>query len=68
VHHADAHIIREYLAEEIVSQQWQIQEDPNIERGGCIVETGANQIDATNEVRWKRISDALAQNNHWLLP
>jgi flagellar assembly protein FliH len=57
VHHADAHIIREYLAE-----------DPNIERGGCIVETGANQIDATNEVRWKRISDALAQNNHWLLP
>ncbi|MCF8185950.1 MAG: flagellar assembly protein FliH [Sulfuritalea sp.] len=68
VHHADAHIIREYLAEEIVSQQWQIQEDPNIERGGCIVETGANQIDATNEVRWKRISDALAQNNDWLLP
>ncbi len=68
VHHDDAQILREYLAEEIASQHWQIQEDNNIERGGCLVETGANQIDATNEVRWKRISDALAQNNNWLLP
>lgn len=68
VHHDDAQILREYLAEEISSQHWQIQEDINIERGGCIVETGANQIDATNEVRWKRISDALAQSSDWLLP
>lgn len=68
VHHDDAQILREYLADEISSQHWQIQEDINIERGGCIVETGANQIDATNEVRWKRISDALAQSSDWLLP
>lgn len=68
VHHDDAQIIREYLGDEIASQQWQILEDSNIERGGCLVETGANQIDASNEVRWKRISDALAQNNNWLLP
>ncbi|MDP3088721.1 MAG: FliH/SctL family protein [Methylotenera sp.] len=67
VHHEDAQTLREYLAEEITSQHWQIQEDINIERGGCIVETGANQIDATNEVRWKRINDALAQNSQWLL-
>ncbi|HAJ70781.1 MAG TPA: flagellar assembly protein FliH, partial [Methylophilaceae bacterium] len=59
VHHEDAHILREYLAEEIASQQWQIIEDSNIERGGCLVETGANQIDATNAVRWKRITEAL---------
>jgi flagellar assembly protein FliH len=68
VHHDDAQILREYLAEEIASQHWQIQVDNSVERGGCIVETGANQIDATNGVRWKRISDALAQNNQWLLP
>lgn len=68
VHHDDAHILREYLAEEIASQHWQIQEDTNIERGGCIVETGANQIDATNEMRWRRISEALAQKSDWLLP
>lgn len=68
VNHEDAQILREYLAEEIASQHWQIQEDINVERGGCIVETGANQIDATNEVRWKRISEALAQKSDWLLP
>jgi flagellar assembly protein FliH len=68
VHHDDAQMLREYLAEEIASQHWQIQEDINIERGGCMVETGANQIDATNEVRWKRISEALAQKSDWLLP
>jgi flagellar assembly protein FliH len=68
VHHDDAQILREYLADEITSQHWQILADNNIERGGCVVETGANQIDATNGVRWKRISDALAQNNQWLLP
>ena len=68
VHHEDAKILREQLAEELSEQVWQIQEDNNIERGGCLVETGANQIDATNGTRWKRISDALAKNNDWLLP
>ncbi len=68
VNHEDAQLLRDYLSEELSTQQWLVQEDNNIERGGCLVETGANQIDATNEVRWKRLSDALAQNNEWLLP
>lgn len=68
VHHEDAQMLRNYLGDEIASQKWQIQEDSSIERGGCLVETGANQIDASNEVRWKRISEALGQNNQWLLP
>jgi flagellar assembly protein FliH len=68
VHHEDAKILREQMSEELSEQVWQIQEDNNIERGGCMVETGANQIDATNATRWKRIGDALAQSNDWLLP
>lgn len=68
VHHEDARILRDQLGEELAEQAWQIQEDNNIERGGCLVETGENQIDATNTMRWKRISDALAQSNDWLLP
>lgn len=68
VNHEDAHILREYLGEEISSQDWQILEDSSIERGGCLVETGANQIDATNAVRWKRITDALSKHDDWLLP
>ena len=68
VNHDDAQLLREYLAEELSTQKWLVQEDNNIERGGCLVETGANQIDASNEVRWKRLSDSLAQTNDWLLP
>jgi flagellar assembly protein FliH len=66
VHHEDAKILRTMLSEELSEQVWQIQEDNNIERGGCIVETGTNQIDATNAMRWKRISEALAKNKDWL--
>lgn len=68
VHHEDAQILFDNLAEEISSQHWQIQIDNNVERGGCMIETGSNQIDATNSVRWKRISEALSQNNSWILP
>jgi len=68
VNHEDAHILREYLGEELASQDWQVLEDSSIERGGCLVETGANQIDSTNAVRWKRITDALSNHNDWMLP
>lgn len=67
VHQEDARLLRDTLGEELTEQGWQIQEDHNIERGGCLVETGENQIDASNKVRWKRIADALAQRNDWLL-
>lgn len=68
LHHDDLHMLREYMADEIATQQWQLQEDNHIERGGCIVETATNQVDATNSVRWKRITEALSQNNDWILP
>lgn len=68
VHPEDARILRAQLGEELSEQDWQVQEDDNVERGGCLVETGENKIDATNATRWKRISDALAQTNDWLLP
>lgn len=68
VHPEDARILRDQLGEELSEQGWKIQEDNNIERGGCLVETWGNQIDATNETRWKRISEALAQPNDWLAP
>ncbi len=68
VHRDDMQMLREHMADEIANDHWMIQEDSNIERGGCLVETGANQVDATNVMRWKRITEALAQNNDWLLP
>ncbi|OIQ97434.1 flagellar assembly protein FliH [mine drainage metagenome] len=68
LHHDDVQLLREHMADDVSSGQWQIHEDYRVERGGCIVETGTNQVDATNVVRWKRISEALSQHNDWLLP
>ena len=67
VNPADVQILKQYLADDIAESHWLVQEDVSIERGGCVVETAANQIDATNDLRWKRIADALSQKNDWML-
>lgn len=63
---ADVEAVKLNLAEELAESGWLIIEDQTIERGGCMVETPSNQIDATNCVRWKRISNALGQPSDWL--
>lgn len=61
----DAKLLRQYMDDELKEYRWQIQEDSSVERGGCIVDTQANQIDATNTTRWKRISGALSHQDDW---
>ena len=68
VHHEDARVLREYLAEELKEQGWQVVEDSSIERGGCLVETAENQIDATNAMRWKRLTQGLSRYDDWHQP
>lgn len=65
LHPLDAEIVREQLREELNENHWQVIEDSNIERGGCMVETASNEIDATNQTRWRRITDALGRTNDW---
>ncbi|MBU3621845.1 FliH/SctL family protein [Polynucleobacter sp. CS-Odin-A6] len=64
LHPDDAHIVRQYLQSKL--HDWSIQEDAQIERGGCLIETSGNTIDATNANRWRLLCDALGQNNAWL--
>ncbi len=47
--------------------EWIIIEDPAISQGGCKISTLANEVDVTNESRWKKLSEALGQNNEWLM-
>jgi len=65
VHHEDAKILRTHLGEQLKEQGWQLLEDNQIERGGCLVETAENQIDASNETRWKRLVQGLSQLDNW---
>ncbi|HEY8354984.1 MAG TPA: flagellar assembly protein FliH [Methylophilaceae bacterium] len=62
----DAEVVRLNMAEELAEGGWLIIEDPAVERGGCMVETASNQIDASNGQRWKRICSALGQPGEWL--
>lgn len=64
VHPEDAAVIKRELAEEL-NGTWLLIENREMERGGCQIETGANQIDASNATRWKRINQALGQNVEW---
>jgi flagellar assembly protein FliH len=64
LHPEDAQIVRQHLQSEL--QGWSIHEDIQIERGGCVIETAGNTVDATNANRWRLLCDALGQNSTWL--
>ncbi len=64
----DAILVRQHLHEELSQNGWSIIEDAAIEAGGCRIETGSNQIDATLATRWQRLAAALGKEAHWLKP
>lgn len=68
VHPEDARILRSNIGDQLKEQGWQLIEDPQIERGGCLVETAENQIDASNEMRWKRLVQGLSHIDNWHKP
>lgn len=62
----DAVLVKQHLQEELGQNGWSIVEDSGIEAGGCRIETGSNQIDATLSTRWQRLAAALGKEAHWL--
>ena len=62
----DVDIVRAGLADELDKGGWRVVADPQIARGGCKVDTASNQIDATAQARWTRLSHALGKNVEWL--
>ena len=66
VHPDDIEIVRAGLGDEIDKGGWRLVADAQIARGGCKVDTASNQIDATAQARWTRLSHALGKNVEWL--
>lgn len=66
LHPADATLVREHMEEDLTQQGWRIVEDPELDRGGCRLETGTNQVDATMQTRWRRIAESLSKQLDWL--
>ena len=59
---------RLHLGEQLAHNGWRIIEDGNITAGGCRVEAGASEVDATLETRWRRVLDAIGTSGEWLEP
>ena len=66
LHPSDAELVRSKMGEQLEHTGWKIFEDPQIERGGCRVETAHSQIDASLPTRWKRVVSSIGQDNSWL--
>lgn len=65
-HPADVALIREQLGDQLAHNNWRIIEDASLTRGGCRVEIGASEVDATLETRWRRVIESLGVNQAWL--
>ena len=61
----DAAVVTRLVEKEFADVGWSIVERAEIDRGGCIIESVFNTVDASNPVRWKHIAQALDHTNHW---
>ena len=68
VHPDDATLVRKHLGEQLSHSNWRIIEDRQLTAGGCRVELGASEVDATLETRWRRVVEAIGVGQEWLKP
>lgn len=66
VHPDDAALVRTQLGDQLAHNNWRIIEDATLSRGGCRVEVGASETDATLETRWRRVIEAIGVSQEWL--
>jgi flagellar assembly protein FliH len=61
LHPLDAQLIEANPMRAITDDDWRIVHDPSISRGGCKLETGSNDIDASVETRIAKMMAALGK-------
>jgi flagellar assembly protein FliH len=65
-HPEDAELVRDVLNASARTPGWSLKEDAAVSRGGCRLETGAGEVDATIETRWRRTTAALGSARDWV--
>jgi flagellar assembly protein FliH len=65
-HPDDAALIQAQMGDTLAHSNWRIIGDPSLTRGGCRVELGASEVDATLETRWKRVIETIGSKRDWL--
>jgi len=66
LHPDDAALVRTRLGEQLAHGNWRISDDSTLTAGGCRVELGASEVDATVETRWRRVVEAIGVSPEWL--
>lgn len=66
LHPEDASLARSYLGDQLAHAGHRIMEDPRQGRGGCIIESGGSQLDASVATRWRRVAESLGVGSDWL--
>lgn len=61
LHPEDAALVRAAIGEQLNHAGHRVFEDPKLTRGGCRVEAGGSQIDASMETRWRRIAETMGR-------
>ncbi|WP_153115202.1 flagellar assembly protein FliH [Rhodocyclus tenuis] len=64
----DAALVRSHLGEQLSHNAWRIVEDAAITAGGCRIEIGASEVDATLQSRFRRVIDTIGARSDWLAP
>lgn len=61
--------VRKEIGEQFSQIGAQLLEDHTISPGGCMLQAGASEIDASLETRWKRVLEAIGtEPQEWLTP
>lgn len=66
LHPDDAELIRKHLSDQQSQTDWEICEDEQVEKGGCLIKTSGSEIDASTPTRWQQILTTIGQEDHWL--
>jgi len=63
----EAELVRSHVGESFSQAGWRIQEDKEVEAGGCFIQAGSSEVDATLETRWRRVLESIgADPSAWL--
>ena len=65
---ADVALVRKGLEDDPSAAvlPWKIVEDPQVERGGCRLETPTTEVEAALETRWRRVVASLGRDDSWI--
>ncbi|WP_068636384.1 flagellar assembly protein FliH [Thauera butanivorans] len=63
LHPDDLALVRDNLGEQLAQAGHRLQEDFDLQRGECRIDTQGAQLDATLETRWRRVLESLGREH-----